>query len=194
MYSLRMSEKLVAFLGAADTDCGDRVPSFGISGSLYSVLLSRDWVCSLGHGEIWKETSDLSFLSLEYGVVLTALFLASSTPSVSRLSSAYPAGASFGICSSPTATQAVFRRFPFVAPAMTLSALDERLLGEDCTAAITLETLATLSPPQLAVAAARDDLGVLIRQRACHMFLSRRAAFLKGKEAACTETGACRLL
>lgn len=69
---------------------------------------------------------------------------------------------------------------------MTLSRLDERLLREDCTAEITLESVATLSSPQLAIAAAREDLGILIRQRAYHAFLSRRAAFLESEKEACT--------
>lgn len=75
---------------------------------------------------------------------------------------------------------------------MRLSGLDERLLREDFTAAITLESIAKLSPSQLAVAASREDLGVLIRQRAYHAFLSRRTAFLEGKEYASSENGAYR--
>lgn len=76
---------------------------------------------------------------------------------------------------------------------MTLSGLDERLLREDCTAVITLESIAALSPAQLAVAASREDLGVLIRQRAYHAFLSRRGAFLGGEEEVSIENGAYRL-
>ncbi|GAA5984631.1 hypothetical protein JCM10908_003433 [Rhodotorula pacifica] len=64
---------------------------------------------------------------------------------------------------------------------MPLLTLDERLLSEAYDASMTLDTLSLLSPAQLAIAASRGDLAVLIRQRAFHAFLSQRAAFREAK-------------
>lgn len=50
-------------------------------------------------------------------------------------------------------------------------AAEDALLDTDVTFPITLASVSALTPIQLAVAAVRDDVGLLIRQRAFHLFL-----------------------
>ncbi|GAA5970441.1 hypothetical protein JCM8115_004557 [Rhodotorula mucilaginosa] len=55
--------------------------------------------------------------------------------------------------------------------------LDRALLGEDLTSKVTLQNVASLSPVQLAVVAARDDLERQVQNRACTAFLRKKAVF-----------------
>ncbi|GAA5937175.1 hypothetical protein JCM3775_001570 [Rhodotorula graminis] len=58
-----------------------------------------------------------------------------------------------------------------------MSALDEALLREDLAAPVTIASLISLSPAQLALAAFRPDLDFLTRQRAYTEFLLRRSMY-----------------
>lgn len=60
---------------------------------------------------------------------------------------------------------------------MLLTSLDHALLNEDVVAEVTAESLDTLSPAQLAIAAGRDDLDFLTRFRAGMDFRDRYCSF-----------------
>ncbi|GAA5849558.1 hypothetical protein JCM9279_007269 [Rhodotorula babjevae] len=68
-----------------------------------------------------------------------------------------------------------------------MSALDQALLREDLDAPVSIATLVSLSPAQLALAALRPDLDFLTRARAYVEFLMRRSAYRSSSKRASQE-------
>lgn len=62
-------------------------------------------------------------------------------------------------------------------PPMARTDLDRALLGEDLALDVTLRSVDSLTPVQLAIVAGRDDLDGMVQSRAYAAFLSRKAAF-----------------